>query len=190
MRVFIADDEPLVLLGFQKMVSACGHEVAGTAATGPEALEAILRLAPDVIMMDINLPGMDGISVIERIQETLHIPAIVITGYRDPSITARVSAAGVFGYLQKPVGPCEIESALSIAVARYREQRDAELERDKALTRLSERKLIERAKGLLMDQFGIGDEQAMRFLQRKSRNENRKLALVAQEILSKGDLLK
>lgn len=190
MRVFIADDEPLVLLGFQKMVSACGHEVAGTAATGPEALEEILRLAPDVMMMDINLPGMDGISVIERIQETLHIPAIVITGYQDPAVTARVSATGVFGYLQKPVGKYEIESALSIAVARYKEQRDAELERDKALTRLSERKLIERAKGLLMDQFGIGDEQAMRFLQRKSRNENRRLALVAQEILSKSGLLK
>lgn len=190
MRVFIADDEPLILLGFQKMVTACGHEVTGTAGTGPEALDAILRLAPDVIMMDINLPGMDGISVIERIQETLHIPAIVITGYHDPAITGRVSAAGVFGYLQKPVDQCEIESALSIAVARYREQRDAEQERDRALTQLSERKLIERAKGLLMEQFEISEERAMRFLQRKSRNENRKLSLVAQEILAKSDLLK
>ena len=65
MRVFIADDEPLVLLGFQKMVLACGHEVAGVATTGPEALEAIIRIVPDIIMIDINLPGMDGISVIE-----------------------------------------------------------------------------------------------------------------------------
>lgn len=190
MRVFIADDEPLVLLGFQKMVLACGHEVASVATTGPEALEAIIRIVPDIIMIDINLPGMDGISVIESIQKTLHIPSIVITGYRDHKPIERVTTAGIFGYLQKPVDQYEVESALSIAAARYREQRTAEQERDHALNKLSERKLVERAKGLLMDQFAINEEQAMRFLQRKSRNENKKLALVAQEILQKSDLLK
>lgn len=190
MRVFIADDEPLVLLGFQKMVTACGHEVIGTAATGTAALEAILQLVPDIIMMDINLPEMDGLSVIEAIQKTLNIPAVVITGYRDREITERVAAAGVFGYLQKPVDAYEIESALSIAAARHQEQMAAEAARDHALTKLSERKLIERAKGLLMDQFGISDEQAIRFLQKKSRNENRKLVQVAKDILEKSDLLK
>lgn len=168
MRVFIADDEPLVLLGFQKMVLACGHEVAGVATTGPEALEAIIRIVPDIIMIDINLPGMDGISVIESIQKTLHIPSIVITGYRDHKPIERVTTAGIFGYLQKPVDQYEIESALSIAAARYREQRTAEQERDHALNKLSERKLVERAKGLLMDQFAINEEQAMRFCSAKA----------------------
>lgn len=190
MRVFIADDEPLVLLGFQKMVLACGHEIAGTATTGPEALEEIFRTVPDIIMMDINLPGMDGISVIETIQKTLHIPAIVITGYRNHELIERVSTAGIFGYLQKPIDQYEIESALSIAAARSQEQRAAEQERDHALNKLSERKLIERAKGLLMDRFNVSEEQAMRFLQRKSRNENKKMALVAQEMLRQSDLLK
>ena len=190
MRVFIADDEPLVLLGFQKMVAACGHEVVGTAATGPDALAGILELVPDVIMMDINLPDMDGITVIEKIQQTLQIPAVVITGYRDRETTERVATAGVFGYLQKPVDQYEIESALSIAAARCNEQKTAEQERDHALTKLSERKIVESAKGLLMEQFGVSDEQAIRYLQRRSRRTNQKLVVVAQDILQKGDLLK
>lgn len=190
MRVFIADDEPLVLLGFRKMVAACGHEVVGTASTGPEALQAILQLVPDVIMMDVNLPDMDGLTVIETIQKTLQIPAVVITGQRDQRILDRVSSGGVFGYLQKPVDQYEISSALSIAVARFNEQKATAMERDQALNKLTERKIIERAKGLLMDQFGISEEQAMRFLQRKSRNESRKIVFVAQDILNKSELLK
>ncbi|MCQ5129589.1 response regulator [Butyricicoccus faecihominis] len=190
MRVFIAEDEPLVRLGFQKMVANIGHEVVGTAGNGKLAIERILELRPDIVMMDVNLPEIDGITAIETVQKVFQIPAVVITGYRDSKVTERVSAAGVFGYLQKPVDEYEIESALSIAYARYAEQRAAISERDQAINRLSERKVIERAKGLLMDQFGIGDEDAMRFLQRKSRNENRKLVLVAQDILRREELIK
>ncbi|MDY3619061.1 ANTAR domain-containing response regulator [Agathobaculum sp.] len=190
MRVFIADDEPLVLLGFQRMVTAIGHEVVGTAANGREAIEKILDLQPDIVLMDVNLPETDGLTAIETVQKLFQIPAIVITGFQDPGIAERIAAAGIFGFLQKPVGEYEIRSALSIAAARHAEQKAAVEQRDQAITKLSERKLVERAKGLLMDQFGIGDEDAMKFLQRKSRNENKKLVSVAQDLLRKSDLLR
>ncbi|MBR5471641.1 MAG: response regulator [Oscillibacter sp.] len=190
LRVFIAEDEPIVLLGFKKMVAASGHTVVGTAADGTVAVEQVLQLKPDVILMDINLPGMDGISAIEKIHQTLNVPAVVITGFRDETIAKRAGAAGVFGYLQKPVDEYEIRSVLQIAVERHKDYTKVEKERDQAVTRLDERKLVERAKGILMEDFGLSEPEAMRALQKKSKDTNKKLAAIAVEIIKKSELLK
>ncbi len=197
MNVFIVEDEPIVLLGFEKMVSEAGYVVVGTSANGASAVKQILTVKPDVMMVDINLPDMDGFSVIEAVQKEQDIPAIVITGYKDENVVNRVTKSGIFGFLHKPVDQFEIASALSIAEARNKERfeaqrarREAETARDLATAKLAERKVIERAKALLMAQFAIGDEEAMRFMQRKSRNSNQKLFVVASEILRKGELLK
>lgn len=190
LRVFIAEDEPIVLLGFKKMVVASGHTVVGTAIDGAAAVDQVLKLKPDVILMDINLPGMDGISAIEKIHQTLNVPAIVITGFRDETIVERAGAAGVFGYLQKPVDEYEIRSVLQIAVERHKDYTKVEKERDQAVTRLDERKLVERAKGILMEDFGLSEAEAMRALQKKSKDANKKMAAVAAEIIKKSELLK
>ena len=190
LRVYIAEDEPIVMLGFKKMVAASGHAVVGSAADGKTAVQEILSLRPDVILMDINLPEMDGITAIETIRKTCPIPAVVITGYRNPGVFERASAAGVFGYLQKPVDEYEIRPVLRIAVDRHQELAQVSRERDAAIAHLDERKTIERAKGILMTEFGLSEPDAMRALQKKSKDRNIKLAQIAGEIIRKSELLK
>ena len=190
MRVFIVEDEPIVLLGFERMVSATGHEVVGTAGNGEDAVEAILRLRPDVILMDVNLPGMDGITALKKVQQHVEIPTVLITGYRDLEVMERSRTPGVFGYLQKPVDEYEIRSMLQIAVDRHKELKVTKKERDQAIHRLDERKQIERAKAMLMDEFGLSDSEAMRSMQKKSKDQNQKLVEVARELLRKSEQIK
>lgn len=190
LRVYIAEDEPIVLLGFKKMVTASGHRVIGSAADGITAVKEILELRPDIILMDINLPKLDGLSVIETVHETFDVPAVVITGYRSPDVLERVSKAGVFGYLQKPVDEYEIKSVLQIAVDRHGELRKVEKERDTAIEKLDSRKYIEQAKGILMSCFGLSEPDAMKALQKKSKDSNRKLIEVANEIIRNSEMLK
>lgn len=190
LRIFIAEDEPLNLIGFRDMVEECGHEVIGMASDGESAIKSILQLKPDLILMDINMPGADGITVIETINQTAAIPAVVITGYRSEKYVERAVHAGVYGYLQKPLDEYEVRSAIRIAYTQFQKAQEAKREKEKAENRLKERKVIERAKECMMDNFGLTGEQAMKAMQKKSADSNRKLYLVAEEILKKGEKFK
>lgn len=183
LRVLIAEDEPSVLLGFQAMVSACGAQVIGTAMDGFETVEKALDLRPDVIMLDINMPGMDGLSALEKINETVSIPAVVITGYRDHNLAERAEKITVYGYLHKPVDEKEIQNVLQIVSSRFHEKQLLVQERDSAINALKQRKLVERAKAVLIQEFGLSEPDAMKALQTKAKNENKKLYEVAQRIL-------
>ena len=182
-RVFIAEDEPIILLGFSKMVKKCGHEVVGTASNGKQAVEEIIRLKPDIIVTDINMPEIDGLTVIDRVNEVYSVPAVVITGYKNEEYVAKAAQANVYGYLQKPIEENEMGFAIKMAILRHQELKDTECERDEAVTKLEERKIVERAKGILMDRFGLTEPQAFQNLQRKSRNNNKKLVQTAREII-------
>lgn len=189
LRIFIAEDEPIVLMGFRAMVSECGHTVVGTAADGQAAIDGVLETKPDVVIMDINMPVVDGITAVEKINETLPVPAIVVTGYRSENYVERASSAEVYGYLQKPVDEYELRSALKIAARQFRKKQQAEEERQEAVRKLEERKVIERAKGVLMDKLGLSEQQAMKALQKKSADSNKKLYDAAREILEVGEKL-
>ena len=187
LRIFIAEDEPLNLIGFQDMVEECGHEVVGTATDGVSAVKAILELKPDLILIDINMPEMDGITVIETVNKKVEIPAVVITGYRSDKYVERAVKAGVYGYLQKPLDEYEVRSALRIAYTQFQKSQAARREKTEAQNRLKERKIVERAKEIMMDRFGLSGDQAMKALQKKSADSNRKLYQVAEEILKLGE---
>ncbi|MCQ5130117.1 response regulator [Butyricicoccus faecihominis] len=183
LNVFIVEDDPMVLFGFKTMVTSGGHIVAGTATDGVTALEKIVKLRPDILLVDINLPEMDGITLLRKVKEHFDIPSIIITGYKSESLLEYALELGVFSYLQKPVDDIEVRMVLSLAMTRYNELQAAQNERDKAITALEERKIIERAKSSLMLQFNMSDEEAMRFMQKKASSQSRKMVLLAQDIL-------
>lgn len=183
LNVFIVEDDPIVLLGFKAMVSSCGHAIAGTATDGQSALKEILNTHPDILLVDINLPEMDGITLLKKVKEHLPIPSIIITGYKNDSLLEQAIDAGAFSYLQKPVDDMEIKMVLSLVMARYKDLETAQIERNQAITALEERKIIERAKAALMEQFNFTDREAMRYMQKRASSQSRKLVSLAQDIL-------
>ena len=184
LRVVIAEDEPAVLLGFQAMVRACGAQVIGTAMDGQETVDIVLKMRPDILLLDINMPTLDGLSALEKINETIRVPAIIITGYRDNRLAERTSSMSIYGYLHKPIDELEIRNVLRIASARFREQQALVQERDNAENALRNRKIVEHAKGFMIKEFGLSEPDAMKALQSKAKNENRKLVDVAKSILA------
>ncbi|MBR0397811.1 MAG: response regulator [Eubacterium sp.] len=186
LRILIAEDEPLVLMGFEEMISDAGYIVADAVSDGETAVSRALELQPDLIVMDINMPGVDGLTAAERIKEKADIPIIIVTGYRSEKFIDRASGAYVSAYLQKPVDEYELKSAIKLALAQMDKFRAVSQERDEAERKLSERKVIERAKGFMMDTFGLSEAQAMKALQKKSANENKKLYEVAKDIIEAG----
>lgn len=190
LRIFIAEDEPLILQGFKIMVSSLGHTVIGTAMNGQDAIDRVTDLRPDLAIMDINMRDVDGLQAIEAINRKIKLPFIVVTGYQDPELLEKAAQLGVFGYLPKPVDVCEIRNTIEIAMTRFEEV--SKLEKDLADTQnaLKERKLLDRAKGILMEKMGISEPQAMKHLQKLARDQNTRLVVIAQEIINASTLFK
>ena len=189
-RVFIAEDEPLVLYGFKAIVENIGCQVVGTAMNGREAAAQILKLAPDLAIMDINMPYMDGLQAIEEVNKEIQIPFIVVTGYKDQAFLDKASQLGVFGYLSKPIDEYDIKTTIEIALARFEEFKQLRTELGDTKKALQERKIIERAKGILMEKTRLSEPQAMKHLQKLSRDRNMRLVDTAQEIIHAEELFK
>lgn len=183
--VFIAEDEPITLVGLSIMVEEIGHRVIGEANDGPGAIDGIISTDPDLIIMDIDLPVIDGLSVLEEVYRIKPIPSIIITGYREHSFIDKANALGAFGYLQKPVDSSELNAMIKIAISRFEELGELKKNLDDVKTSLAERKIIEKAKGIVMEQLGYKEPQAMKYLQLKSRQQNKKIFLIAREIIDK-----
>ena len=184
-RVFIVEDEPLVLAGYIAVLESANYEVIGTAQDGMEAIDAILKEKDniDIAVVDVNIPSMDGIEVVKQVNSVKRIPFIIVTGYRDEALIQRADKAGVFGYLQKPVDKYDLISCINIAFTRFQEYKAAKIEAVEAKIALRDRKIVEQAKGILMDKFNMGEKEAMVFLQKKSRDKNRKLVEIAKDII-------
>ncbi len=190
LRIFVAEDEALILASFKMILKKNGYDVVGEACTGLSAYEKICRLRPDLILMDINMPELDGINVLEKLNETMVIPCIFITGQYSKELVERVNNAGAFGYLIKPVDGRQIKASVDIAMERYREFEQLNAETNNLKSALENRKFIERAKGILMQKCSMSEQDAMKHLQKKSRNTNMKLVEVAKEIIRADDLFK
>ncbi len=182
LKIFIAEDDALILEDFTITLEEMGHIVVGTASNGESALNGIQNLRPDLILIDINMPKKDGITVMEEINQTESIPAIIITGYCSQELLDRASNLSVYGYLLKPIDAKQMQAAVEIAIKRAKDVSVAK-------EALENRKYIERAKGILMDQFGLSESDAMKRLQKKSRDANKKLAVIAKEIIEAAQLL-
>ena len=190
MRVLVADDNPLIALGLAERLRSLGHEPIGPAADGEEAIELARKNTPDLYLFDIEMPNVDGLEAAEQLAgEGLRRPVVVVTGVDDPSLIERSIASGVSAYLTKPVDTRELEAALALAAARHTEFEALEAEVDRAQQALEDRKLVERAKGLLMSALDLSEQDAFRRLQLTARERNLRLADVAGRIVEQQRLL-
>jgi two-component system, response regulator PdtaR len=189
-RVLVADDNPLIALGLSKRLRSLGHEPLGPAADGQEAIELANESRPDLYLFDIEMPNVDGLEAAQLLADNgLRRPVVVITGVDDPSLIERSIATGVSAYLTKPIDERELQAALELAAARHAEFEALEAEVDRAQQALEDRKLVERAKGLLMSALNLSEQDAFRRLQLTARERNLRLVEVAARIVEQQSLL-
>lgn len=190
LKILVADDEELSARSIASLVEALGHQVVGPALSGTEAVELAADAAPDLAILDIFMPGLTGVEVAERLASMHPIPVIFLTAYREPEDLDRVLHLPVFHYLVKPISPHELGPAIRIARARFAEWHSLCGTVDRLHQRLEDRKLIERAKGVLMEARGITEPEAYRMLQRESQNRSRSMAELARTVLESAALLR
>jgi two-component system, response regulator PdtaR len=190
MRVLVADDDPLISLGLCERLRTLGHEPIGPAADGEQAVELARQTLPDLYLFDIEMPNLDGLQTAEQLAgEGLRRPVVVVTGVEDPSLIERSISTGVSAYLTKPIDTRELQAAIGLAAARHAEFQELEAEVDRAQQALEDRKLVERAKGLLMTALNLSEHDAFQRLQLTARERNLRLAEVAARIVEQQTLL-
>jgi response regulator NasT len=189
-KVLIAEDDPVIALGLAERVRSLGHEALGPAADGAEAVALARTDTPDLYLFDIEMPNLDGLEAARQLAaEGLRRPVVVITGVEDEGLVERSIVSGVGAYLTKPVDTRELQAALVLSAARQLEFEQLEAEVDRAQQALEDRKLVERAKGLLMSALDLSEQDAFRRLQTTARERNLKLADVAGRIVEQQSLL-
>ena len=183
-RIVIAEDEPLARLDLGQMLENLGHDVVGQAGDGKTAVELARELNPDLVIMDIRMPGeIDGLGAASLLAEEKIAPVLMMTAYNDPEYIERAREAGVMAYLVKPYNENQLTPAIEVALARFGEF--AELQKELGTTKdaLMTRKIVERAKGVLMDTAGLKESEAFHRIQRLSMNSRKSMREVAEAIL-------
>ncbi len=189
LRIMIADGDRFVSLSLSAMLQNLGHAVVASVSGGSEAVEGARRLAPDLVVMDIKMNGMDGLEASRRILEHRPLPVVILTEDSWPDLIEQADAIGVAGYIVKPVRQKELEPALTIAYSRFNQLRALKQEVGELKETLRARKLIEQAKGLLMMKEHITEAEAYKRLQHMSRNQNIAMVTIAEAIIMTGSLM-
>ena len=188
LRIIIADDEAVIRMGLRTMLEERGYQVVGEAGDGKRVLDLVEKMRPDLVFLDIKMPGLDGLAVAQQLAETHSVPVILLTAYGERSLVDRARQAGVMGYLMKPLRETDLEPAIEVALARFRDLRSLAEEITDLQETLETRKLVERAKGVLMQRLGLSEEDAYLRLQRAGRTSRRSMKEIAQQVLEGHDL--
>jgi AmiR/NasT family two-component response regulator len=183
-RVLIAEDETIIRLDLAEMLARAGFHVCGEARDGVEAVELARSEQPDVAVLDVKMPRLDGIEAARRILDERPIPIVMLTAYGQEELVSRAVEAGVFGYLVKPFRETDLVPAIQTARARHEELAAARSESDSLAEALAARKAIERAKGLLMEKEGITEQVAFARLRRASQVSGKPLRSVAEALVA------
>ena len=190
MRVLVAEDDPVIALGLAERLRTLGHEPIGPVNDGEQAVATAKQSNPELYLFDIEMPNLDGLAAAAQLaDEGLRRPVVVITGVDDPSLVERSIASGVSAYLTKPIDARELEAAIELAQLRQAEFQALEAEVGRAQQALEDRKLVERAKGLLMSALQLSEQDAFRRLQKTARERNLRLVEVASRIVEQQSLL-
>jgi len=182
-RIVIADDESIIRMDLKEMLTSLGYIVVGEAGDGRSAVYLAREVRPDLVIMDIKMPELDGIEAARILTEEQIAPVLLLTAYSDQQLVARARQAGVVGYLVKPFREPDLAPAIEVALARFREFRALEQELKDVREALETRKIVERAKGLLMDTQGLKETEAFRKIQKLSMNTRKSMREVAEAIL-------
>jgi AmiR/NasT family two-component response regulator len=182
-RVIVADDESIIRMDLREMLTNLGYLVIGEVGDGRSMANLARELRPDVVIADIKMPDMDGIEAAKILTEEKIAPVILLTAYGQRELVERAKEAGVVGYLVKPFQENDLAPAIEIALARFAEFRTLEKEVDDLKEALETRKLVDRAKGILMDTQGLKEAEAFRKIQKMSMNTRKPMKEVAEAII-------
>jgi two-component system, response regulator PdtaR len=182
-RIVIADDESIIRMDLREILTQLGYDVVGEAADGRAAVELTEKLRPDLVILDIKMPGIDGIDAAEQISSTGIAPVVLLTAYSEQSLVGRAKQAGVTGYLVKPFRESELMPAVELALARFRNLQELQSEVGDLKEALESRKLVERAKGILMEVHGLSESEAFNRIRRTSMDTRKSMREVAEAIL-------
>jgi response regulator NasT len=183
LRVLIADDDPIIRLDLRQMLETLDYDVVGEAGDGQAAVEQARETRPDVCILDVKMPVMDGIEAVNLITEDNIAPTILLTAYSDKELVDRAKDAGVFAYLVKPFKPSDLPPAIEVARSRFEQNQALNAEVGTLQERLETRKLIDRAKGILMDEHTLSESEAYRRIQVQSMNLRKTMKEVAEAII-------
>lgn len=187
MRVLIADDEAVIRMGLRTMLEDKGHRVVATATDGASAVEMARTEKPEVILLDIKMPGMDGIAAARKIMQERPTPIVMLTAYSQRELVNEAREASVFGYLVKPVKEDLLDATLELAVTRFKEWQKLQRQIHDLNKSLVARETVEQAKRVLMQKEHLSEQQAFNKIHRASRSRRVTMQQVAQEILNNAD---
>ncbi len=182
-RVVIADDESVICMDLREMLSNLGYLVVGEAGDGRSAVNLARELRPDIVLMDIKMPDMDGIEAAKVLTEERIAPVVLLTAFSQRDLIEKAKAVGVVGYLVKPIQEADLAPAIEVALSRFAEFRELEKEVDDLSDQLETRKLVDRAKGILMDTQKLSEGDAFRRIQKMSMNTRKSMKEIAQAII-------
>jgi AmiR/NasT family two-component response regulator len=183
-RILVAEDETLIRLDICKLLEEAGFEICAEARNGEEAVALAREHAPDLAILDVKMPGLDGIAAARQILDERPIPIVMLTAYAEGGLAGRAVEAGVFGYLVKPFREQDLLPAIWTARARHAELVALREEADSLAEALAARKVIERAKGLLMDREGLSEQDAFARLRKASQVSGRPLKVIAEAVVA------
>jgi len=184
MRILVAEDETIIRLDLREILERAGFEVCAEARDGEEAVELALSEKPDLAILDVKMPRLDGIEAARRILSERPIPIVILTAYGQDELVSRAVEAGVFGYLVKPFRETDLLPAIHAARARHAELQALRDEAESLAEALATRKIVERAKGLLMAREGLSEEDAFARLRRASQVSGRPMRVVAEALIA------
>lgn len=182
-RILVADDESLIRLDVREMLTHLGYEVVGEAGDGAVAVDLARKLKPDLVIMDIRMPEVDGIVAAETLTRERIAPVVLLTAYSDHQLVERAREAGVVGYVVKPFREAELRPVIELSLARFDEFRTLEREVGNLTEALESRKVVERAKGVLMESYGLKESEAFHRIRKTSMDARKSMREVADAIL-------
>ncbi len=181
--VIIADDDPIIRMDLREMLLGMGYKVEGEAGDGKNAVEMARRTKPDLVIMDIRMPELDGIEAARLLTAERIAPVLLLTAYSEPDLVQRAAQAGVIGYLVKPFREAQLGPAIEVTLARFHEFEQVHKELGDVREALEVRKLVERAKGILMSRSGLTEGEAFRRIQKHSMDTRKSMREVAEAIV-------
>lgn len=181
-RVIVADDEAIIRMDLTEVLTTAGYEVVGQAPDGQAALDLLTAVPADVAVLDVRMPLLDGIEVARAVRDL--VPVVLLTASGQPEIVAQATDAGVLGYLVKPFHESEVVAAIEVAMGRFRDLRQLSDERDALASTLENRKLVDRAKGLLQQRTGMSEPEAFRWIQKAAMDRRLSVRDVAAEVIT------
>ncbi len=188
-RIVLADDESIIRMDLKEMLNGLGYLIVGEAGDGHQAIRLARELKPDLVIMDIKMPGMDGLAASRILSQEKIAPVLLLTAYNQQQLVTGAQESGVIGYIVKPFRQDELMPAIEIALSRYREFIELGKDLEELSATLEARKIVERAKGVLMDQ-GLKEADAFRRIQKLSMDTRRTMREIAEAILLARDIRK